>query len=221
MKVPTNRMALTLLGVVSTTGLITLTQVAKAEPSSTWSLKASIALVDAEDTFTVENVAGGTTVAGGNAGIGVLLALEYRWSEKLGIELGTLYAKSPDLNDQSETGDSLGEGPSFQPIYAGINYYFAQTTSVDVYAGPRFALVHFADFSLNTDTGRRDYSVDSEVAWGAAAGIVYHPGNMPWRFTAEATYLQVDMHITPGSGGEPRRTAFNPFTASFGVAYAF
>ena len=199
-----------------------LSSVSHADDTSRWQLKSGLMLVDASDPFVVETPSGGKVHAGGNAEIGAMIAMEYRLSNRVGLEMGVAYAQSPDIDDDTNgNGDSIGEGPGFLPVYAGVNFYVMDSQHLDVYLGPRVAFVTFGDFDLNIDGQRTAFEVDNEMAWGATAGIDYRFGEGRWSVTAEATYLNVDMEITNESTRAVSSNKFDPLMITLGATFRF
>ena len=199
-----------------------ISSISHADDTLRWQLKSGLMLVDSRDPFTVETASGGKVHAGGNAEIGTMVAMEYRLSNRIGLEIGAAYAESPDVDDDiNRNGDSIGEGPGFLPVYVGANFYVMDTKHLDVYLGPRVAFVTFGDFDLDIEGQRTEFEVDSELAWGATAGIDYRFGQGRWSVTAEATYLNVDMEITNESTRAVSSNQFDPLMVTLGATFRF
>ena len=196
--------------------------VAQTNEASQWQLKTSLVLVDTNTPFSIDKPSGGEVYAGGNAGLGVSIAVEYRLSDLVGLELGVAYAKSPDVDDNTNgNNDEIGEGPSFMPILAGVNFHLTESNNLDIYIGPRVAFVNFGDFDLDIDGQNTTFDVDDELAWGATAGLSYRFGESRWSMVAEATYLDVDMAITNTSSNEVTINSFDPLMVNLGASYRF
>jgi len=209
-------------GMMTFAVLTSLSTTAQAEEPSRWTVKTGIILVDASTPFSIDKPSGGQVYAGGNAEIGVSIAMEYRLSDLIGLELGAAYAKSPDIDDSTnENNDELGEGPSFLPLTFGANFYLMESEQFEVYVGPRVAFVQFGDFDLDIDGVSTAFDVDDEFAWGATAGMNYRFGDSRWSFVAEATYLDVDMTITEQGTAEVTTSEFDPLMFNLGVSYRF
>lgn len=193
-----------------------------ADVTPKWQLKSGLMIVDSSDPFSVDKPSGGKAHAGGNAEIGTMVALEYRLTKRIGLEIGAAYAESPEINDDTNSnGDSIGEGPGFLPIYAGANFYIVDSQHLDVYVGPRLAFVSFGDFNLDIDGQDTKFEVDSELAWGATAGVDYRFGKGRWSVTAEATYLNVDMEISNKTIGTVSSNEFDPLMVTLGATFRF
>ena len=199
-----------------------LASASHADDTPKWQLKSGLMIVDSSDPFSVDKPSGGKVHAGGNAEIGTMVALEYRLTKRIGLEIGTAYAETPEINDDANSnGDSIGEGPGFLPVYAGANFYIMDSQHLDVYVGPRLAFVNFGDFNLDIDGQDTKFEVDSEFAWGATAGIDYQFGKGRWSVTAEATYLNVDMEISNKTTGTVSSNEFDPLMVTLGATFRF
>lgn len=217
-----NYIPMTLMILMAFAAVSSFPATAKAEEASRWTLKAGFALVDTSAPFAIDKPSGGQVHAGGNAELGVNIAVEYRLSDRIGLELATVYAKSPDVDDTvNGNNDEIGEGPSFFPLVAGANIHLVNSDSVDVYVGPRIAFVQFGDFDLNIDGQNTAFDVDDEFAWGATAGINYQIGEGHWSLLAEVTYLDVDMEITQRGSNNSYESGFDPLVVNLGASYHF
>ena len=191
-----------------------------ADDATPWALKGSLVLVDADETFSVDKPTGGELFAGG-VEVGALFALEYRHSRHLGFEIGIGYAKTPDIDEELDNGDTVGEGPEFVPVLAGLNFHLTDTDKLDVYIGPRAAYVNFGSFDLELDGESTSYDVDNDFAWGAAAGLSYRFNESRWSVIAEVTYLDVDMKITEAGSNTSTISEYDPLILNVGATYRF
>lgn len=195
---------------------------ARADETPRWTVKAGLVVLDSDSPFSIEKPSGGRVHAGGNVELGAAIAIQYRISNLLGVELATAYSKTPDVEDASDgDGYELGEGPSFQPIIIGANFHLVSKDKFEVFVGPRAAYANFGDFDLDVDGEQRSFAVDSEFGWGAAVGIGYRVGHSRWSLVAEATFLDMDMEVSERGTGEITVGSFDPFIANLGVAYSF
>ena len=194
----------------------------RADETTPWKLKTGVILLNSDDPFAVTAPSGGRIHAGGNAELGIGVALEYRLSSLIGLELATVYAKTPDVDyDATGSNDTIGEGPGFLPLMAGANFHLRDTANLDLYVGPRIAYVNFGNFELDIDGQSTAFDVADEFAWGATAGLNYRFGNSRWSFVAEATHLDVDMEITERETHETTVNSFDPLMVNLGVSYGF
>ena len=222
MKALRNHIPMTLLVVLTIAAISSFTRSANAEETSRWQVKTGIVLVDASEPFSVDKPGGGQVSAGGNAELGVTFAIEYQWTELVGIEFGLTYAKSPDVDDPvNGNNDEIGEGPGFLPLTTGLSFHLASSENFDLYVGPRIAYVMFGDFDLDIDGQNTRFEVDDEFAWGAAMGLNYRFGDSPWSLLAEATYLDLDMTIAEQGAANATTSSFDPLMVNLGVSYGF
>ena len=195
---------------------------ASAQDLSRWQMKAGLVLVDTNAPFSIDKPSGGEIHAGGNAALGVSIAIEYRLSNLIGLELAAVYAKSPDVDDTTNgNNDEIGEGPTFFPILAGANFHLLDSDNADLYVGPRVAFINFGDFDLDIDGQRTSFDVDDEFAWGATVGFNYRIGESRWSIVAEATYLDADMEISESGSDISTVTSFDPLFVNLGASYHF
>jgi outer membrane protein W len=222
MKTLRNHIPLVLMVILTIAAISSFPRIAKAEEPSRWQIKTGVVLVDADEPFSVDRPSGGQVSAGGNAELGVALAVEYQWSELIGIEVGIAYAKSPDVDDNvNGNNDEIGEGPGFFPLSTGVNFHLASSENIDFYIGPRIAYVMFGDFDLDIDGQNTEFEVDDEFAWGATMGLNYRFGDSRWSLLAEATYLDVDMTISDEGVANPTTSSFDPLMVNLGLSYRF
>lgn len=222
MKTLRNHIPLVLMVILTIAAISSFPSIAKAEEPSRWQIKTGVVLVDADEPFSVDKPSGGQVSAGGNAELGVALAVEYQWSELIGIEVGIAYAKSPDVDDTvNGNNDEIGEGPGFLPLSTGVNFHLVSSENIDFYVGPRIAYVMFGDFELDIDGQNTEFEVDDELAWGATMGLNYRFGDSRWSLLAEATYLDVDMTISEEGVENPTTSSFDPLMVNLGLSYRF
>ena len=222
MKSLRNYIPMTLLVLLVIAAIHGFPRVAHAQGKPQWTVKAGLALVDTSAPFAVDKPSGGQVHAGGNAELGLNIALQYRWSELVSLELATVYARSPNVNDATNgNNDQIGEGPDFFPLMAGANLHLVDTADVDFYVGPRVAFVHFGDFDLNIDGDNRAFDVNDEFAWGASAGVNYRIGDGRWSLLAEVTVLEFDMTVKERRSGNSYTSGYDPLLVNFGVTYSF
>jgi outer membrane protein W len=191
------------------------------EPS--WNLKLELAMV--------EPTGDATTVAVGTAGVdvdfdpkaGAGVRIEYRMSERIGIELGALGASSFGVT-VGGIGSGIGtstEISSFAPITAGINLYFAETERASVYAGPFVGAVRYGDVSTSTGIGgvSTGASTDTDFGWGGLLGFDFRLGESRWSLQGSVRYI--DTVANGDIDGEEFRSEFSPVILTAGVAYRF
>lgn len=157
------------------------------------------------------------------AGAGAGFQAEYRASPRLGIELGLLGAAEFDISNRTSRGH-FRNGVSitgFAPLSLGFNIHLTPEQSFDLYAGPQIALVNYGSEQAWWDlsSGGNEISIESDWAWGLAAGIDIPLGKRGWLFNANLRYL--DSNIKQSRGDDYVSGEFNPAIFSIGVGYAF
>ncbi len=196
--------------------------VVHGEELSRWELKTSAVLVDAGKNAALDQPAGGQTQADGDVELGLGIAIEYRLSDRVSLELARVSATAMDLSYRlNGESTAVGEGIRFMPILAGANLHLLQSERVSLYAGPRVAYVNFGGFSTAIDGETTAYEIDNEFGWGAVAGAKYQFGDSAWSLLVEASYLDVDTEITPGNGAETIVDSFNPLMLTIGLSHRF
>ncbi len=202
--------------------LSSLPPIAQAEEFSRWELKTSAVAVDAGGTYSIDQPFGGQTQADGDMEIGIGIAIEYRLSDLLSLELARVSATTMDIDYRADGNSTrIGEGVSFSPILAGTNFHITNTNKFDIYAGPRIAYVNFGGFTHDIGGQIVAIDVDNEFGWGATAGLKYRFGDSQWSLLAEMTYLDVDMKATDRGTGETFVNGFDPLMATVGLSHRF
>ncbi len=190
---------------------------------SRWNLRCRGVIVSGDEAFSVDNSAGGSTIAGGNSAIGVGVAAERRLSDRFGVELAAMFAKVPDTDVTDTFGESLevDEGPSIVPVSLSLNIHLTPKRKVDLYIAPTVAFVTYGDFDLEVDDEDLEFETDNDLAWGASAGADIRLTER-WSFNLAFSYLDTDMEVTAtGSGDSPTIVGFDPLIASAGVTLRF
>jgi outer membrane protein W len=188
-----------------------------------WNLRFRGAVVSSDEAFAVDNSAGGSTIAGGNAALGVGVAVERRLSDRFGIELAAMFAKVPDTDVTDSHGQAaeIDEGPGFAPVSLSCNIHLTPERKVDAYVGPTVAFVTFGDFDLEVDEEILSYEADNEFAWGVSAGADIHLGQR-WSLHMAVSYLDLDMAVSEvGSADGPVVIGFDPLIVSAGATLRF
>lgn len=157
------------------------------------------------------------------AGAGAGFQAEYRASPRFGIELGILGAAEFDISNRISRGQFRHDvGISgFAPLSLGFNFHLTPEKSFDLYAGPLFALVNYGSEQAWWDLGTRGnrISIESDRAWGLAAGLDIPLGKRGWLFNTNLRYL--DSSIEQSRGDYFVNDEFNPVIFSIGIGYAF
>jgi len=193
-----------------------------AEPG--WQIKVGGVWVQPALSYTLTNPGSTPVSADSDNAIGLGVALEHRLSERLGLELGALWA-SPDVNLRAElpggppveASDRLG----YTPITVGLNLYLMSGGPAEVYLTPVLAYVMYGDltFSAAGDTIR--IAVDNQWTWGLGLGTNLRLGDGPWRFNGAVSYVRTALNATDLESGGSRKIDFNPFAITLGFGYRF
>lgn len=165
---------------------------------------------------------------------GLALSTEYRFSEKIGLELGvqagnesTVRFKIMDpegriLDDAIDGNpeDDLG----FTIADVALNIYIV-SGNVDLYIGPVIGYI-FYDDDLNILVGRdlvpASVSIDDDVAFGAVLGLDIEFNNSNWFVTSSIKYLDASYDAEVFEGGRPAEEIdFDPLIIRFGLGYRF
>jgi outer membrane protein W len=193
-----------------------------AEPG--WQIKAGGVWVQPALSYTLSNPDGTNFSVDSDNAVGLGFALEHRVSQRLGLELGALWA-SPDVNLRAEApgGETVevSDGLAYTPITLGLNLYLMSSGSAEVYLTPVLAYVMYGDltFSAGGDTLR--IAVDNQWTWGLSLGTNFRLGDGPWRFNGALSYVRTALPATELEGGGSENIDFNPFAVTLGFGYRF
>ncbi len=198
-----------------------LAQGVGAEEMHRWEVKAGLVLADFDDPLVFGTLNDDRYfISDGSTG-GTQIALEYRASRLIGYELSLAHVVLPDVErDIANGSEDVQDGPLYLPIVAGINLHVLNTEKFDVYFGPRFAYATLDDVDITVGDEVQTFAVDNEYGWGVATGFSYRLGDR-WSFTADATYLDVDLDITTQAADDTVELSLDPLTFVIGASYRF
>jgi len=128
-------------------------------------------------------------------GGGVGVNAEYRFSRRLGLDLGFLAGGGTNI-----TVGAVGHGPAawysqdsfgFTPVTAGLDVHLPTGKTVDLYFAPLVAVIHYGNLFVrvgNTSviTG---VAIDTDIAAGATLGLGVTFARQRWSFESRLTYL--------------------------------
>lgn len=187
-----------------------------------------------------------STSGGGSEGsLGAGLAIEYRASPRLGIEVGGLTA---DLDSESPI-DFFGIGNltvesevPIRPVLARLNFHLTPDRRAEVYLGPVAGYVFVDDLTLRITVDfppfprtseTIDFRTEDQFTWGAHAGVDVRlgaPGSRSF-LTAGVTWLDLPIEVRlpppdPAAGDntidfDPVRGDLDPLVVSVGYSYRF
>ena len=216
------------VGIVAVLLLAIAGPAAAADPG--WKVKVTGVWVDPDFRWESVSEFDERQTAESSSDIGFGLGLEYRISDRLGVELAAswtdpeiaVHYELPDLIDIRDT-DTL----SFNPITVALNIYLTPNGSVGVYLAPMVAFVQYGDLEYNLgmfcEPGMLctvQVQVDDDVGWGAALGIDVPLGDRGWVLSGSVGYLDTDLEVTDPDG-DTESFGFDPVTATLGIAYRF
>jgi outer membrane protein W len=172
-------------------------------------------------------------VAGG-AGAGGGINAEYRFSPRLGFELGLIGGVGSDLHVAvfPSAGNSvvLTDSLAFGTVVGGLNVHLTPERKADLYAGPTLAYVEYQDvtvrvlgfgppFGNNTvQPVRVRFRFDSDLAVGVNLGVDVPLGEGGWLFNANARYLETSIGSADFRGGD---RSYDPLFFGVGFGYRF
>lgn len=217
---PTLLLTLTLL-----VTLLALPASASAEGNG-WQVRINGLWVDPDVSFTDLDSNGDRVQAGADGGSGASLTFERRFSSRLGLEFGALYAE-PDLSLDASLGGTqftASSSVTFTAVTAGLNIHLTPDKAVDLYLGPLVAQVLFGDVGLRARVAGaalgQDFSANDDFAFGAQVGADVAFGDSPWSLNLAAKYLDTSLEITD-EDGEKTDLGFEPLILGVGFGYRF
>ncbi len=203
-------------------------------PVRDWTLRFGLVAVGNSGDTAVTTDPGGVDVDI-NGGGGLFVSFERRMTPLLGLEMGLLGTGS-DMNISTSAGskhhwDNEADSLAMGSLTIGLNFHFVDSESIDFYAGPLLAFNHYAGVSAHcsddcwdkhddwtTSTTRSD----SEVTWGAKAGVDFLLGQKRrWSVGGSLTYMDATYNFEQISA--PGKTAIDldPVMLSVGVGFRF
>lgn len=217
----------TLLSTLLLTSALLAMPTSAAAQDDGWQLRIGGVWVDPDVNFSDVDSDGDRVEAGADSEIGFGLALERRFSPRLGIELGALYAE-PDITLDADLAGgpqfSVSDGVSFTAITAGLNIHLTPDKSVDLYLGPLLAYVLYGDIGFRAQVAGQplveDFSSDDDFALGAQIGADIPFGDGPWSLNVAAMYLDTQLAVTDDEG-EVTNLGFDPLILKVGFGYHF
>lgn len=200
---------------------------ASAESDRGWQIRFYAAAIDMNDDPTGPNRAGGSSFdldVGGGLGFNA----EYRFSPRLGLDLGILSGAGVDVETGATRAGNWGfvnhESVTFTPLTAGLDIHLIPDARVDVYVCPLVALVQYGGLAVRSGpTGvRTEWDFDEEFAFGAGLGIGVPFGRnerrQRWSFQANLTYLESSLN---GSNGDASRITSDYDSTIFGLGFGY
>lgn len=170
--------------------------------------------------------AGTTRSYGGDTGGGLGVNGEYRFSRRLGVDLGLFSGASVDIEAHTYraggtswvTYDTL----TFTPLTVGLDVHLTPDSRVDVYLCPLVALIRYGNLDTFVDSSgwRTGVDFDQDVAPGLAVGLGVPFGQKRWSFQANITYLDSSLEGR-GPNGLRIDSGYDSTIFGAGVGYRF
>lgn len=193
-----------------------------------WHLRAFAAWADPSIGDTVPNDAGGDVRASGSSDLGLGAALEYRFHDRFGLELGAL-SVSPGIR---LSGDVPGVGrvsveDSLSTLALLLDFDLHLTPdhpALDFYLGAGWADLSLGDLSFAPPGGERlSFAVRDSSGWTAKAGLDYTFGAGGWGVSAGLRYIAADLEASQRGDPSGRTERFDSdfLVGTLGVAYRF
>jgi outer membrane protein W len=211
-----------------------------------WTLSLALALLAgaapaaAEDSWQLKfsGVSAQSTAGGGsNGALGGGLALEYRATPRIGVELGGLTTGYEDEISLGLFGAPLLVESEFRmtPILARLNVHLTPDRRVDLYAGPVAGYVLMSDLTyriripgleLDSIVIETEFPTEDQFTWGAHAGFDVRVGGGNSFLSAGATWLDLPLEIEFPPFGIPENpdsfsADFDPLVVHVGYSYRF
>jgi opacity protein-like surface antigen len=188
-----------------------------------WRLRFYAAAIDFDDNTGQLDRGGYGIDVGGGLGVNA----EYRFSRRLGLDLGVIAGGGVDIQTRPVhygsaswyTHDTL----SFTPLTAGLDIHLTPDNRVDLYVCPLVALIQYGGLVVRSGPGgvTTHFDLDSDFGVGAALGIAvpFHE-QAQWSFNANLLYLDSSLDGNSQNGlrldGDYDATIFG-----LGVGYRF
>jgi len=226
------RLCLRLAGLTTILSVILLPGAALADTAETemfdkgWQLRAYLSGIDFSHSSQGLNRPGGPRGYNLETGGGVGVNAEYRFSRRLGLDLGVLAGAGVDIEVATAGVGSTGlvtyDTVTFMPVTAGLDIHLTPDHRVDVYFCPMAALVYYSGLDIRVGGGTTTTAVnlDQDFALGAALGFGVPFGDRPWSFQANVMYLDTEINGT-GPFGEILSSTYDATTLGFGFGYRF
>lgn len=219
-----SRIVRRIVGVGLVAGALSLTPVSGQERNGRWALTAAGAwLSPVGDEVTASQrppfAQQVETQEVSDDGTGFALGLEYRWTPRIGVELGYLRVEM-DTNFRSEFAGMTftdTESMDLESVLLGVNWHLTPRHRVDVSIGGLVAQTKADDVIFLTEIGGRAKRVfDDDIGFGVKVGLeVPLRPQSGWGLAASVRYLDTILESeTPGQDLD-----LDPVVATVGVRY--
>lgn len=189
-----------------------------------WHLRAGVAFVDPDVSEEGIDDAGDSVSISAAGDLGYSLGLEYRFSRRVGLELGYI-AADPELEitiTESLSGERfrLRSGTGFSPLTLGLNLHLTPNARVDLSFQPMLAYVTYDDLRFTLGTASAEIESEDELAAGVRLGLDIPFGEAGWSIYTAVSYFDTELE-TRDEEGERDDFGFDPLLATVGVGHRF
>ncbi len=158
----------------------------------------------------------GETVTGSDD-LGISVAGEYRFSPRLGLEIGLL-AASNGVGTRVRDGVVVASGTSsYGSFTVGPDIHLTPNHPTDVYLGPFLAYTGRTDVGYAYDEFA-GVSIDSAFGWGAVLGVDLPVGERGWLLCASVRYID---SVLDGRDGNGDRFDLDFGSTAVGVGFGY
>ena len=213
-------LAATLLAAAFLAGSAAAVEAAADDATRGWVLRVGPTWIDSDRGEGVVIGYDGSAVSGREArDVGLGVAGEYRFSPRLGLEVGVL-ATSNGVGVQAVDGVIVRSGTSDTgSLTLGPDVHLTPGRAADLYLGP------FLAYTARTDVGysRDEFAgvrIRGSFGWGAVVGLDVPIGQRGWRVCASVRYIETNLEGTNGAG-DRFDLDFGPTAVGVGFGYRF
>jgi outer membrane protein W len=216
--------------------VLVVSPVARAQEPG-WSLRLNATWTDPNETSVDDSLPEAWIETSTGETFGLALSTEYRFSERLGLELGAQagYQVKVDYDAREKLsggiiGDPLDPHPSddmrFTVVDVALNIYLF-SGGVDFYIGPVLGLIAYQDTVVRTGSEETPVTIsnDGDVAYGAVVGLDIPFTDSPWFVTSSLKYLvssyDASIPALGTSGPIDTEIDFDPWIWRLGLGYKF
>lgn len=192
-----------------------------------WQIRFYAAAVDMEhSTSGLTRPAGTGRGYGTDTGGGLGFNGEYRFSRRLGLDLGVFSGGSVDIEAHTYRAGGAGwvtyDTLTFTPLTVGLDIHLTPASRVDVYVCPLVALIRYGELTTYSDASGFTTAIDfsDDVAPGFAVGLGVPFGDTRWSFQGNITYLDSSLEGR-GTNGVRIDSGYDSTIFGVGVGYSF
>lgn len=171
-----------------------------------WSLRFYAAAIDFDEGSPGVGGLSRQGTYGVDFGGGLGVNAEYRFSRRLGVDIGAMVGAGVDLAARSvqagQVTSLVYDTVSFTPLTAGLDVHLTPDRRVDLYVCPKLAWIRYGRLAVaNSTVGvTTEVDFDDDFAVGGAIGIGVPFGKQNWSFEANLTFMDSSMSGTRGDG---------------------